>query len=59
MGPREMTACAELIDDVLGAVRVTGDRSFDLAPAERDRFRDRARELARRFPIPNYPLAPR
>jgi glycine hydroxymethyltransferase len=56
MGPVEMAAAAELIDDVLDRVRPTGDRTFELDPADRERFLDRVRELCRRFPIPDYPL---
>ncbi len=52
----EMETCADLIASILRSVEPRGDRSYDLAAADRERFQARVRELAAQRPIPGYPL---
>jgi glycine hydroxymethyltransferase len=54
MGATEMPRCAELVDRVLGAVRVLGDRAYELDPARAAAVRGEVAELCARFPIPGY-----
>lgn len=56
MGPGEMPRCAELIDRVLSALRVRGDRVYELDPAVKESVRADVRRLCGDFPIPRYPL---
>jgi glycine hydroxymethyltransferase len=58
MGAAEMDACADLVDGVLGSLRVRGDREYELPADARAQCRNAVAELCRRFPIPHYPLSP-
>jgi len=55
MGEAEMEACAGLVDGILGSIRVTGERDYELDPEARAAYRSRVAELCARFPIPHYP----
>ncbi len=57
MGPREMPACAALLDDVLRAITPCSDRGFSLDSGTRAKVRAAVRELCTRHPLPRYPVA--
>ncbi|HEX6968361.1 MAG TPA: serine hydroxymethyltransferase [Micromonosporaceae bacterium] len=59
MGPAEMRRCAALIDDVLRAVTVVDDVSYELDPQVRRSVRAEVRALCARFPLPGYGTAHR
>ncbi|MFQ5632535.1 MAG: serine hydroxymethyltransferase, partial [bacterium] len=54
MGEEDMPKCADLIDRVLSAVKVRGDREYELDSGTRDGFREEVRKLCRAYPIPRY-----
>lgn len=54
MGPDEMRRCAELIDRVLGGVRVVSDKEYELDPAVREGVRADVAALCKAYPIPAY-----
>ncbi len=56
LGPEDMPRCADLIHRVLGAVKVRGDREFELDDSVRAAVRAEVREICAAFPIPRYPL---
>jgi glycine hydroxymethyltransferase len=57
MGPDEMCECAELLDRVLGAIDVLGDKEYHLDAALKESIRHEVKRLCAKFPIPDYPLA--
>ncbi len=59
MGARGVAACAELIDEVLGAVEPRGKRKFELGEGLADAVRARVIELCRRYPLPDAPVETR
>jgi glycine hydroxymethyltransferase len=54
LGVREMRRCAELIDQVLRAVRPLSDREFELDGFAAEAVRTEVRKLAMEFPLPRY-----
>jgi glycine hydroxymethyltransferase len=50
-----MPLCADLVDEVLDAVRVVDDRQYELPSAVASAVRATVGALCRRFPIPGYP----
>ena len=52
MRDTDMEICADLVDDVLGAVKPEGDRDYELAPDVQAEVRERVAEVCRRFPAP-------
>jgi glycine hydroxymethyltransferase len=56
MGPRQMSECATVFDDVVQALRHDGEH---LPAAVRDRARERVADLCQEFPLPGYHFAER
>ncbi len=54
MGTSEMHQCADLVHQVLRAVKAKGDREFDLDSETRTSVKAAVAELCRRFPLPSY-----
>ncbi len=58
-GPTEMKYCAELVDQVLRAVRPVDGRRYLLDPPLRERVRSGVYAFTRAWPIPGYPVTER
>lgn len=56
MGAGEMPRCAGLIHRVLSAVKVIGEREYELDEAVTRTVRAELKQLCDEFPIPRYPL---
>jgi len=56
MRESEMLECSMLVDQVLSAITVNGEKSYELPAALREKTRAYVKELCRRFPLPHYPL---
>jgi glycine hydroxymethyltransferase len=54
-GKPEMEVCAQLIDKVLRAVKVRGDRDYELGSDIVEDVSHEVGELCRRFPVDGYP----
>jgi glycine hydroxymethyltransferase len=57
LSPDDARYCAELIDLVLSAVEVLGDREYRLPASVRESVRARVADLCARRPVPGYPAA--
>jgi glycine hydroxymethyltransferase len=52
---REMETCADLIVNILRAIKPLDDHAYQIGDCERKRFQSQVRALAERYPIPGYP----
>lgn len=55
MQPEHMARCANLVSQVLSAVRQSGPAEYSLAPRARVLAREGVRRLCGLFPVPGYP----
>jgi len=55
MGANEMQRCVQLIDRVLGAIEMLGDREYYLNSSISESVRCEVKRLCLRFPLPYYP----
>jgi glycine hydroxymethyltransferase len=56
LGGAEIAACADLVDQVLRGVAVTGDQAYSLDDTLLSRIQREVEDLCRRFPIPGYAM---
>ncbi|SEG84352.1 glycine hydroxymethyltransferase [Actinacidiphila yanglinensis] len=56
MGPGEVARCADLVSTVLHRVRPLGSQEYLLDESVREEVSAEARDLCRRFPLPDHPL---
>jgi glycine hydroxymethyltransferase len=54
MREADLEACAELVDEVLGAVKPAGDRDYAWELPVQQEIRERVAEMCRRFPTPYH-----
>lgn len=57
MTPADMMTCADLLDEVLCAVRPLGDKEYELSAVTRDRVIGEVARVCERHPLPCYPRA--
>jgi glycine hydroxymethyltransferase len=55
MGASEMRECAQLINRVLGAIEILGDRDYYLNSSLSESIRIEVKRICGRFPLPCYP----
>jgi len=54
MGDKEMSVCGELMDQVLSAVKVKGDKEYKLDVDVQSGVINSIKELCQRYPLPGY-----
>ncbi|NJL79851.1 MAG: serine hydroxymethyltransferase [Leptolyngbyaceae cyanobacterium RM2_2_4] len=53
----QMEECADLIIKILSAIKVYGDREYELKQSQKEDFQAKVISLSSRFPIPGYPTS--